>query len=442
MTFLLELADPWSYVLVFVLAFAEGAFLLGLFLPGETAMILAGVLASQGRAGLAGILLAACAGSVAGDSVGYWVGRRFGGRVVASRLGRKVGAERWERARSFIRDSGARAVFFGRFLGFLRTLVPPVAGMAGMPYRRFAAFNVPAATLWASVFVLAGVAAGESWHAVERWAGRGSAALVVLIAGGIGLWLAARWVRGRVEAAVERGRGWLDGSTTAWFRQRAEPQLRFLRRRADPAGRFGLFFTAAVVLAVLSAAALAVVVEGAADGEEVARADTYVLDFFAERRSPTLDSVASAVAAAGAVEWVAGLVAVAVFVTAVVTRRWEWLLFGAATVGGVLFVDDVVRSAVAALGASPDELAAGEAFPSPQLTAGSAVATAAAFVTARSRSGKAAIVAISGAALVLLGVSVAFLYLGWQTPSSLTAGFSLGVLWASIVVAGWSVFRV
>ncbi len=144
-------------------------------------MLLGGVVVYQGNANAWLIYAGGVAGAIIGDSIGYWAGRRFGARLRASRLGQKVGSERWERAGTYLRERGGRAVFIGRFAGFLRTLVPPVAGQAGMPYRRFVAFNAPAAALWAIVFISLGLAAGSSWHTVERWSGRASVFVAVLV---------------------------------------------------------------------------------------------------------------------------------------------------------------------------------------------------------------------------------------------------------------------
>ena len=188
---LLDLAHPWFYVLVFLLGFAEGGALVGLFLPGETAMILGGVLVGEGRAGLVPMVAIAGGGSVLGDTVGYWIGRTWGPRLRDTKLGRRVGEERWRRADAALHRRGGSVVFFGRFLSVLRTLVPPAAGMAHMPYGSFLLFNVPAALLWASGFVLIGFAADESWHLVEKWAGRtGLVALAVVAV--VAIWLAAR----------------------------------------------------------------------------------------------------------------------------------------------------------------------------------------------------------------------------------------------------------
>lgn len=191
---LLNLAHPWFYVLVFLLAFAEGGALVGLFLPGETAMILGGVLVGEGRAQLVPMAALAGGGSVLGDSVGYWVGRRYGRRLRLTGLGRKVGEERWTRVDEALRKRGRSIVFFGRFLSIFRSLVPPAAGMAHMPFGSFLLLNLPAAALWAVGFVMVGFVADESWHLVEKWAGRAGLIAVTLIgiAGLVVVWRAKK----------------------------------------------------------------------------------------------------------------------------------------------------------------------------------------------------------------------------------------------------------
>ncbi len=208
---LLDLAHPWFYILVFALALAEGGALAGLFLPGETAMILGGVLVGEGRADLVTMAALAGGGSVLGDSIGYWIGRRWGGRLRATKLGMKVGEERWRRADAAIHKRGGSVVFFGRFLSVLRTLVPPAAGMARVPYGSFLLFNVPAALLWAWGFLLLGFVADESWHLVEEWAGW--AGLVVLLAVvAVAIWVAARARTRRTQDELERELALLMGS--------------------------------------------------------------------------------------------------------------------------------------------------------------------------------------------------------------------------------------
>ena len=95
--------------------------------------------------------------------VGYEIGRRFGPALQRSRLGHKVGAERWERAEAYVAAKRARAIFAGRFIGVLRALVPAVAGATRLPYRQFLAWNALGAVIWAPGTVLAGYLAGSSY---------------------------------------------------------------------------------------------------------------------------------------------------------------------------------------------------------------------------------------------------------------------------------------
>ena len=149
------------YVAVFGFPFAEAAVLLGFVLPGEAAVVFGGVLAGRGGASLVVVLVLAIAGAVLGDSVGYVVGRRYGERIQRTRLGRKVGRERWEKAEDFLRRRGPVAVFVGRFTALLRAMVSGAAGMAKMHYRRFLVFNVLGGLVWASACVLGGWALGS-----------------------------------------------------------------------------------------------------------------------------------------------------------------------------------------------------------------------------------------------------------------------------------------
>jgi membrane-associated protein len=151
------------YLAVFALPFLEASVFLGFVVPGETALVLGGVLASQGRVALAGVIALAILGAITGDAVGYAVGRRFGPGLQRSRLGQVVGDHRWQASEAFLRRRGGPAVFVGRFTALLRALVPSAAGMAKLPYRTFAVWNALGGAVWATGFVLAGYIAGESY---------------------------------------------------------------------------------------------------------------------------------------------------------------------------------------------------------------------------------------------------------------------------------------
>jgi len=175
---ILRLAGPLVLVVVFALPALEASTLLGIVVPGELALVLGGLLAHQGRVPLWAAVVAGAAGAVVGDSVGYAIGRRVGERLLAHLPHRLVDPRQVERATALLRRLGGRAVLVGRFTAALRALVPGLAGLAGVPYRIFAAYNLAGGVLWATGFVLLGFAAGPAWRTAERVAGQ--AGLVVL----------------------------------------------------------------------------------------------------------------------------------------------------------------------------------------------------------------------------------------------------------------------
>ena len=101
-------------------------------------------------------------GALAGDSAGYWIGRRWGPRLLASRLGRRVGPARLHRVESLLLAGGGRALVVGRCTAGARVVLPGLAGMLGLRYRTFALWTGGAAILWAVAHVLAGYAAGPA----------------------------------------------------------------------------------------------------------------------------------------------------------------------------------------------------------------------------------------------------------------------------------------
>ncbi len=177
---LLSLRGIPAYGIVAFLAFAEAAFFAGFVLPGETAVVLGGVLASQHSVSLPGMAAAVVVAAIVGDTVGYEVGRHYGDRVLGSRLfsSRHVAVDR---AKDYLRRKGSTAVFLGRFTAFLRAVMPGLAGTARMPYRRFIVANAAGALVWGVGFTLVGYVAGASYRSVEKVAGRASLGVLALV---------------------------------------------------------------------------------------------------------------------------------------------------------------------------------------------------------------------------------------------------------------------
>ncbi len=177
-----EQVGPWLYVIAGLLAFGEAAIMIGLVLPGETALLVAGFGAHQGWIGLGPMIAVAVGSAIAGDSVGYELGRRFGPALRSSRLGRRVGARRWDTTTDFLNRHGGKAVLLGRFTAVLRALTPGAAGMARMAYlRTFLPWNVAGGVMWGAGCVLLGYGFSASLATVGRYLTYGPLLLIVLL---------------------------------------------------------------------------------------------------------------------------------------------------------------------------------------------------------------------------------------------------------------------
>ena len=196
---LLNLHGPVIYIVVGALVFAEAALFFGFVFPGETAIVVAGVLASQHRVSLSILLIVIVLSAIIGDSVGYEIGRKFGDRLLDTRALRKH-RDKLGKAQDLLRRRGAAAVFIGRFTALLRAIMPALAGSARMPYGRFLVFNALGGITWGIGFTVGGYLAGTAFEQVAQWAGRVLAIAVAVIAViGLFVW----WLRRRRREAED-----------------------------------------------------------------------------------------------------------------------------------------------------------------------------------------------------------------------------------------------
>ena len=189
---LLHVPAPVVLSAVAALVFGEAAVFLGFVIPGETAVLLGGFLASTGRVSVVVLASVVVMAAVVGDSVGYEVGKRLGPRLLRTRMFQRHQA-RVDRARAFLDGRGASAIFIGRFTAFLRAVTPGLAGLSGMRYRRFLAWNAAGGLVWGIGCVVAGYVAGSSYEQVAGYLGQGgavAAAAVVVVA--LVVWRVAR----------------------------------------------------------------------------------------------------------------------------------------------------------------------------------------------------------------------------------------------------------
>jgi membrane protein DedA with SNARE-associated domain len=184
----LSKAPRWlAYLIVFLVVGGESS---GVPLPGETSLVAGGILASKGNLSIYLVIVAAAAGAIVGDNVGYVIGRR-GGRWLLDRGGPRR-QRLLERGEQFFEKHGAKAVFFGRWFAGLRITAAWLAGIHKMAWRRFAFWNAAGGISWA---VSVGVAAYFFGHAAAsafRTVGFVGAGVVVAAAAGLIVWYRIR----------------------------------------------------------------------------------------------------------------------------------------------------------------------------------------------------------------------------------------------------------
>lgn len=197
---ILHLPEWLILLLVFLMPFAEASIFIGVVFPGEVAVLLGGVAASQGSTSIALVLLAACLGAVLGDQIGYVVGREWGEQVLRKIPDRLLDEDRLQKGRAYIRRMGAKGVILGRWTAALRALVPGLAGMSRMHYPRFLIANIIGGVGWATLVAVVGYLAGNSYKKVESALGSVSYVLLGLIVAGFVAWHIVRKRREKAAA--------------------------------------------------------------------------------------------------------------------------------------------------------------------------------------------------------------------------------------------------
>lgn len=419
---LLGLHGAAAYLVVGTLALAEAAAFVGLLVPGELAAILGGVLAQQGRVSLLGMIAVVSIAAVVGDSAAYAVGRRLGPRLLAPATRRPRIAARVEKTRAYLHERGARAILIGRWIGVLRVLLPSMAGIARMPYRRFLPFNAAGGVSWAATMVLLGYLAGASYHLVERIVGRASVLLVLLVV----LAFLARWgaraARARREPLIAFGRRMLASAPARWIAGRWGRQLRWARDRFDPRVRRGLSLTTAVVaLLAVGWAAGALLHDVLAQEEQLVWLDAPVARFFAAYRTPASAQAAEVAAAALRLPWVV-VTAVVAALAARLVADWHATWRTLAAVAGATAIALAVQTVV--------PRTAGAAFPSVATAAAAALAVRATVLAGTRWHWLIGVRTAATASMLVAVVAVAALVDATTTFSGVLGGAAMGALWA------------
>jgi membrane protein DedA with SNARE-associated domain len=469
------------YIVVGALVAGEVAVTAGLVLPSATALVALGLLANAGTVEIGPALGVAVGAAWIGGTLAFHSGRRLGPRARTNRLGRWIGPKRWDRADRLFARHGGRAIFLGQWVVVARTLVPRLAGMNGVPYRRFAAWHTPTAALWATWMVGASYLLGASYDRLASRVGHASGALAVLVGMIVVLVLVGRWI-GRHPDPVRALGPLLRRLVPARMTARAGVPGRSWRRRVErvhPMLGLGADLTLGVVPLSVVAGLLVVVTPVIVRFSGLATIDATVADW--ARSEWTSDGYLFALSAATSVE-AESLIAAAAVVS-LVRWWWVWRRQGrrlrrddAFDVLGVLgpvlpvaifavVLDWVVPAVQQQRAFAPDGWRPPESLMFPSVTEfGGAVPTsdAAGALAGLAASETAQLAAAVGlltwllvrrlpwslrvtawtAAAVYVSVCAgSWIYLGWSRTSEMVAALMLGAAWTALNAAIWSTRR-
>jgi membrane protein DedA with SNARE-associated domain/membrane-associated phospholipid phosphatase len=248
----------WTYLLVAALCFLESGAFVGLVVPGETAIIVGGVVAGQGHLDLIVLIAIVWASAVAGDLFSFMLGRRLGRDFLVEHGPRvQITEARIEQVERFYDRHGGQAVFLGRFVGLVRAVSPFLAASSGMPVRRFLPYDVLAAGLMGTALCLVGFLFWRSLDRVLALVKQGTLALGTTIVVVVALAAAVRWLR--EPANRQRLHAWLAAHertpllgplirVSRALGRRLSGPLRFAWERFTP-GQLGLELTTLLAVA-------------------------------------------------------------------------------------------------------------------------------------------------------------------------------------------------
>lgn len=435
----------WGYLLIFLVVLLECQALLGLFVPGESLVLVSGFLAGYGAFDLDAIIVTISAGAIVGDSIGYELGRHFGLGWLRGR-GARVGIRErhFDQVERFIANHGGKSVFLSHFMHLLRALMPFVAGAHRMPYRRFVAFNAFGCVLWASIFSMVGYFVGESWPVIEKWIGRAGAtvgALFVLLIILARLW---SWLVQHEREIRAQWQGFITRPGIASFRRRFVRQIEFIEDRLTPGGYLGLHLTIGAAMVLLSGWWFGGIVQDLLAHDPLVTIDYRLAAWFNEHATPPLTRVASAVTFIASGPFLT-TVAVVTALAMIWRRAWHRVAMLILAVGGGSLLNvgvkhlfhrprPVVEHPLATLHTY--------SFPSGHTTEATLFyGLLAFFIVQLVQRWRWRVLAPLIAAFVILMVALSRLYLGLHYLSDVMGAMALGIMWLAISVTAVEINR-
>jgi len=273
-------------LICFLAAMGEALFLIGLFVPTTVVLVGAGTLVGLGQLDLMPLLIWTTLGATAGDAISYWIGWAFSDKIRNMWPLNKY-KDIVDRGEAFFKEHGGKSVFIGRFVPGVKSVVPGIAGMAGMNFTRFSIVNVTSAVAWSVAHIAPGVIAGSALHAIGQISGRlalvlGALLLVIFLAVMLGRWLILIILPLFPNA---------HGAIARWFARRPDRISQWIGHNFDPAHPRSAGMLASTVLLLITMPAFFWIIGEVAPNEPMVRADLAILNLFDSLRTPVGDKI-------------------------------------------------------------------------------------------------------------------------------------------------------
>ena len=439
----------WGYLIVFLAAFLESSAFLGLFVPGESIVVLAGFLTSQGYLKLGNCIAIISIGAVLGGMVAYSLGKSLG-RGYFERHKRLlfIKAKHIEKVDAYFQNHGGKTVFLGKFIGFTRAIIPFVAGISGMSYWKFFVYNLIASTLWATGFLLLGHFFGLSWRAIEKWAGRAGVFIFFLL---LVIASFSYLYRGLLKRQIEF-RLWLQekysniaaSPRTRTFVKKHPRLVAFLKEGLSPGGYLGIHLVAGLILSALFVLIFGKIAEDVLTGEPLVVVDQWVLDHIFYFRASLVTQIAIAFTYLGG--WaviLSGSLAIAAYL--LVGKKIGYLAGYVMAVLGGSVLDFVLKRLIQrSRPITEDTLIEVSGFSFPSAHAMMSVifyGMIVYFLIQRIQSRRLRLFFILSAAFIVFIVGFTRLYLQVHYLSDVIAGYAGGLFWLSVCITGLEIYR-
>ncbi|KXU94258.1 phosphoesterase [Caballeronia megalochromosomata] len=416
----------WALAVVLLASFLESVAFIGTFVPGSTAMFIAGALVGAGALNLGWVFVCAIVGAIAGDAASFWFGQRYADRI----------AQMWPfrahpgalvAGRKYFDAHGAKSVVLARFVAPMRAVVPVVAGVSGMTPARFLVVNILSALVWAPTHILPGVVFGAS---IEL-AGAVSIRLVVIliIVAALG-WIVFNLARVIVSHAMR----WTIASREAllaWAQNGDGLPARLVSRALDPGNPATGLIVVISVLLLASAILFFSVLANVARGASIVQVDVSIYRLLQSFRSTWTDSILDGAATLGSTQTLLALGAM-VIVWMSFERRWRTVTYWVVAVAFSQLLVAAIRFTAhepVLVSFAPTE----HSFPSSHVAATVVIYGFLAFLLLRRVGLLTGVFIATATSAIVTAVGIAGLYFGRFTISDALGSTALAAAWVFLI---------